>query len=75
MLRMIGARTREVLVEAIDEALDAVSARDAEGRLLHSLRLPWAGAIVVKFAVGKQVKKVKSFIKTRWQQQQSLEYH
>ena len=31
MLRMIGARTREVLVEAIGEALDAVSARDAEG--------------------------------------------
>jgi hypothetical protein len=31
---------------------------------------------LVKFAVGKQVKKVKSFIKTRWwQQQQSLEYH
>jgi hypothetical protein len=31
LLRMIGARTREVLVEAIGEALDAVSARDAEG--------------------------------------------
>ena len=30
MLRMIGARTREVLVEAIGEALDAMSARDAE---------------------------------------------
>jgi transposase len=31
LLRMIGVRTREVLVEAIGEALDAVSARDAEG--------------------------------------------
>ena len=29
--------------------------------------------IVVKFAVGKKGKKVKSFMKTRWQQ--SLEYH
>ena len=31
MLRMIGARTQEVMVEPIGEALDAVSARDAEG--------------------------------------------
>ena len=31
-------------------------------RLPHSLRLPWAGPIVVKFGVGKQVKKVRSFV-------------
>jgi len=35
LLRMIGARTREVLVEAIGETLDAVSARDAEGFFTH----------------------------------------
>jgi len=35
LLRMIGARTKEVLVEAIGEALDAVSARDAEGFFTH----------------------------------------
>ena len=34
-LRDIGARTKEVLVEAIGEALDAVSARDAEGFFTH----------------------------------------
>jgi transposase len=35
LLRRIGARTKEVLVEAIGEALDAVSARDAEGFFTH----------------------------------------
>jgi transposase len=34
-LRVIGARTREVLVEAIGMALDAVSARDAKGFFAH----------------------------------------
>jgi transposase len=35
LLRMIGARTREVLVEAIGEALNAMSARDADGFFTH----------------------------------------
>ena len=34
-MRQIGAQTREVLVEAIGKALDAVSARDAEGFFEH----------------------------------------
>jgi hypothetical protein len=32
---IIGVRTREVLVEAIGEALDAVSARDADDFFTH----------------------------------------
>jgi hypothetical protein len=35
LLRMIGVRTREVLVEFLGAALDAVSARDAEGFFTH----------------------------------------
>ncbi len=35
LLRMMGARTKEVLVEAIGEALDAVSARDGDGFFTH----------------------------------------
>ena len=31
LLRVIGARTKEALVEAIGKALDAVGARDARG--------------------------------------------
>jgi transposase len=34
-LRQIGARTREILVEAIGKALDAVTARDARGFFAH----------------------------------------
>jgi transposase len=34
-LRVIGPRTREVLVEAVGIALDAVSARDAKGFFAH----------------------------------------
>ena len=47
MLRIIGARTPEVLVEAIGEALDAVSARDAEGFFTHSLVVRLVGGHVV----------------------------
>ena len=32
---MIGARTKEALVEAMGEALEAVSARDAQGFFTH----------------------------------------
>jgi hypothetical protein len=35
LLRGIGPRTREVLVEAIGKALDAVSAKDAKGFFTH----------------------------------------
>ncbi len=35
LLRVIGARTKEVLVEAIGKALDEVSARDARGFFTH----------------------------------------
>ena len=35
LLRVIGARTKEVLVKAIGEALDAVCARDAEVFFSH----------------------------------------
>ena len=35
MLRMIGARTKEALVEAIGKALDAVGAWDASGFFAH----------------------------------------
>jgi transposase len=34
-LRKIGARTREVLVEAMGRAMDAVSAEDARGFFVH----------------------------------------
>jgi len=32
---MIGARTKNVLIEAIGKALDAVSAQDAKGFFAH----------------------------------------
>ena len=35
LLRMIGARTKEALVEAIGKALDVVSARDTRGFFTH----------------------------------------
>jgi hypothetical protein len=35
LLRVVGARTKEALVEAIGKALDAVSARDARGFFTH----------------------------------------
>jgi transposase len=35
LLRVIGARTKEELVEAIGKALDMVSARDARGFFTH----------------------------------------
>ena len=35
LLRVIGARTKEALVEAIGKALDVVSARDARGFFTH----------------------------------------
>jgi transposase len=35
LLRMIGARTKEALVEAIGKALDAVGAWDARGFFTH----------------------------------------
>ena len=50
LLRVVGARTKEALVEAISKALDAVGASDARG-FHHSLWLRWAGATTVKDAV------------------------
>jgi hypothetical protein len=35
LLRVIGARTKEALVEAIGKALDAVGAGDASGFFTH----------------------------------------
>jgi len=35
LLRMIGTRTKEALVEAMGEALEAVGARDAQGFFTH----------------------------------------
>ena len=35
LLRVIGARTKEALVESIGKALDAVGARDARGFFTH----------------------------------------
>jgi transposase len=35
LLRQIGARTREILVAAMDKALNAVTARDAWGFFAH----------------------------------------
>lgn len=35
LLRVIGARTREALVEAMGEALEVVGARDAQGFFTH----------------------------------------
>ncbi len=48
LLRQAGARTREALVEALGQALDAVTARDARGffgrpRVLRALWLPSTG--------------------------------
>ncbi len=34
-LRVIGARTQDVLIEAMSKALDAVSAQDAKGFFAH----------------------------------------